>query len=177
MYTIQLEWADVEEFWSLFWREIQCVNKACGLTYVESCYNVMTARQCQSRSVNRNMEISHGIMQCLPENNMFTSRFSYIEIFFLEYNPYGIYMIVRNICLSWIIVKDQGTGEVVIVSYWESTSVVSMETCPQSAVNPGCQSTKPWINQHWLCMLKSEIWINSHTINDQPKFTQYIKQV
>ena len=72
---------------------------------------------------------------------MFTSRFSYIEIFFLEYNPYGIYMIVRNIiCLSWIIVKDQGTGEVVIASYWESTSVVSKQkkkkkTCPQSAVN------------------------------------------
>ena len=85
------------------------------VVYVESCYNVMTASQCQSRSVNRDMEISHGIMQCLPENKMFTSRFSYIEIFFVEYNPYGIYMIVKNIiCLSWIIVKDQGTGEVVI---------------------------------------------------------------
>ena len=96
VHTIQLEWTDVEELWSLFWREIQCVNKACGLTYVESCYNVMTASQCQSRSVNRDMEISHGIMQCLPENKMFTSRFSYIEIFFLEYNPYGIYIIVRN---------------------------------------------------------------------------------
>ena len=53
-------------------------------------------------------------------------------------------MIVRNIiCLSWIIVKDQGTGEVVIASYWESTSVVSKQkkkkkkkkACPQSAVN------------------------------------------
>ena len=109
VHTIQLEWADVEELWSLFWREIQCVNKACGLTYVESCYNVMTARQCQSRSVNRDMEISHGIMQGLPENKMFTSRFSYIEIFFLEFNSYGICMIARNIiCLSWIIVKDQG---------------------------------------------------------------------
>ena len=56
--------------------------------YVESCYNVMTASQCQSRSVNSDMEISHGIiMQCLPENKMSTSQFSYIEIFFLEYNP------------------------------------------------------------------------------------------
>ena len=173
MHTIQLEWADVEELWSfIFWREIQC-NKACGLTYVESCYNVMTASQCQSRSVNRDMEISHGIMQCLPENKMFTSRFSYIEIFFLEYNPYGIYMIVRNIiCLSWIIVKDQGTGEVVIASNWESTSVVGKRKKKKKSLpSISCQSTNPWINQHWLCMLKSEIWINSHTINDQPKFT------
>ena len=77
------------------------VYKAHGLTYVESCYNVMTASQCQSRSMNRDMEISRGKMQCLPENKMLTSRFSYIEIIFLDYNPYGIYMIVRNIiCLS-----------------------------------------------------------------------------
>ena len=138
---------------------------------------VMTARQCQSRSVNRDMEISHGIMQGLPEKKMFTSRFSYIEIFFLEYNSYGICMIARNIiCLSWIIVKDQGTGEVVIASYWESTSLVSKQKL-MSLSSISCQSTNPWINQHWLCMLKSEIWINSHTINEQPKFTQYIKQV
>ena len=177
--TIQLEWADVEELWSLFWREIQCVNKACGLTYVETCCNVMTASQCQSRSVNRDMEISHGIMQCLPENKMFTSRFSYIEIFFLEYNPYGIYMIVRNIiCLSWIIVKDQGTGEVVIASYWESTSVVSRPKQKKLVLNQ--LSINQSMNQSTLaslCMLKSEIWINFHTINDQPKFTRYIKQV
>ena len=179
MHTIQLEWADVGELWSLFWREIQCVNKVHGLTYVESCYNVMTASQCQSRSVNRDMEISHGIMQCLPENKMLTSRFSYIEIIFLDYNPYGIYMIVRNIiCLSWIIVKDQGTGEGVIASYWESTSVVSRPKQKLMSLSSiSCQSTNPWINQHWLSMLKSEIRINSHTINDQPKFTQYIKQV
>ena len=153
VHTIQLEWADDEELWSLFWREIRCVNKARWLTYVESCYNVMTAGQCQSRSVNRDMEISHGIMQCLPENKMFTSQFSYIEIFFLEYNPYGIYrpIIVRNIiswvisksrnfyrniiCLSWIIVKDQGTGEVVIASYWESTSVVSKQKLMSLCLN------------------------------------------
>ena len=125
----------------------------------------------QSRSVNRDMEISHGIMQCLPENKMLTSRFSYTEIIFLDYNPYGIYMIVRNIiCLSWIIVKDQGTGEVVIASYWESTSVVSRPNQKLMSLSSiSCQSTNPWINQHWLCMLKSEIRINSHTINDQPK--------
>ena len=96
--------------------------KHVGWPTLRAVYNVMTARQCQSRSVNRDMEISHGIMQGLPEKKMFTSRFSYIEIFFLEYNSYGICMIARNIiCLSWIIVKDQGTGEVVIASYWEST--------------------------------------------------------